>query len=70
MPTQKLWVKGLKQEDERPIEQRLKELDGVFYAVLNHQDECAEVDFEDDRASLAEIRAALREMGYESKVAG
>lgn len=70
MPTQKLWVKGLKQEDERPIEQRLKELDGVFYAVLNHQDECAEVDFEDDRASLAEIRAALREMGYESQVAG
>lgn len=70
MPTQKLWVKGLKPEDERPIEKRLKELDGVFYAVLNHRDECAEVDFEDDRASLAEIRAALREMGYESQVAG
>ncbi len=70
MPTQKLWVKGLRREDEAPLERRLRELDGVFFAVLNHEDECAEVDFEDDRVSLEEIRAAIREAGYEARIAG
>lgn len=70
MPTQKLWVRGLKQEDEEPVTRRLRALSGVFAAVLSHDAQCAEVDFEDDRASLDEIRAAIREMGYESEIAG
>lgn len=70
MPTQKLWVKGLRREDEAPLARRLQALDGVFFAVLNHDDECAEVDFEDDRVSLEEIRAALRDAGYETRIAG
>lgn len=70
MPTQKLWVKGLRHEDEARVRERLERLDGVFHAALNHRDQCAEVDFEDDRASLEEIRGAIREMGYEAEVAG
>jgi copper chaperone CopZ len=70
MPTQKFWVRGLKQEDEETVARRLRALAGVFGAVLSHDAECAEVDFEDDRASMDEIRAAIREMGYESEIAG
>ncbi|HEX2091473.1 MAG TPA: heavy-metal-associated domain-containing protein [Longimicrobiaceae bacterium] len=70
MPTQKLRVKGLRQEDETTVARRLRELDGVFCVVLSHADECAEVDFEDDRVSLDEIRAAVRECGYEAEIAG
>ncbi len=70
MPTQKLWIRGLKHEDEARIERRLKAMDGVFAAVLNHAEESAQLDFEDDRASLDEIRAAIRETGYEADLAG
>lgn len=70
MPTQKLRVRGLKREDEERVARRLRALDGVFAAVLSHDDESAEVDFEDDRASLDEIRAAIRETGYEAEIAG
>jgi copper chaperone CopZ len=38
--------------------------------MLNCGAECAEVDFEDDRVSLDEIRAAVRECGYEAEIAG
>lgn len=70
MPSQKFWVKGLRHEDEASIAQRLEELDGVFYAALNHHDQCAEVDFEDDRVSTDQIRAAIGEFGYSAEVAG
>jgi hypothetical protein len=70
MPTQKFHVVGLKHEDEVAIAQRVRRLRGVFYAVLNHQDECAEVDFEDDLVTCAEIRAAIAEFGYTVHNAG
>lgn len=70
MPTQKLWVKGLKREDEERVAERLREMDGVFFAVLDGPAGSAEVDFEDDRASVDEIRAALHELGYETGLAG
>lgn len=70
MPTQKLWVKELRREDEARVAARLRELPGVFFAVLDHGDECAEVDFEDDRVSLEQICAAVRECGYEAEIAG
>ena len=70
MPTLKLWVKGLRHEDEQRIAKRLRAVDGVFAAALSHADECAEVEFEDDRASIDQIRAAIREAGYESEIAG
>ena len=70
MPTQKLWVRGLRHEDEERVAQRLRALDGVFSAVLDHEAESAQIDFEDDRASLDEIRAAIRELGYRADLAG
>ncbi|HEX8272404.1 MAG TPA: heavy-metal-associated domain-containing protein [Longimicrobiaceae bacterium] len=70
MPTQKLWVRGLRREDEARVTERLRALPGVFFAMLSCGAECAEVDFEDDRVSLEEIRAAVRECGYEAEIAG
>jgi copper chaperone CopZ len=70
MPTQKLWVRGLRREDEGRVTARLRELPGVYFAMLSCGAECAEVDFEDDRVSLEEIRAAVRECGYEAEIAG
>lgn len=70
MPTQKLWIKHLRHEDEEPLARRLRALDGVFAAVLNHQDQCAEVDFEDDRVTPDEMRRAIAELGYESEIRG
>jgi copper chaperone CopZ len=70
MPTPKFHVPGLRREDEARIERRLRELDGVFAAVLNQADACAEVDFEDDRVSLQEIGDAIREFGYGAEPVG
>jgi copper chaperone CopZ len=70
MPTLKLWVNGLRHEDEQAIARRLRQIDGVFAASLNHRDACAEVDFDDDRASVEQIRACIRELGYEARLAG
>jgi copper chaperone CopZ len=70
MPTQKIRVDGLKEEDEARAAERLRSLDGVFSAVASHRDGCIEVDFEDDRASFDEMRAALAELGYDAELAG
>ena len=70
MPTQKFFVKGLRAEDEEAVAGRAKQLSGVLFALANHQDQCAEVEFEDDMVSLDEIRRAIAEQGYEVEVAG
>jgi copper chaperone CopZ len=70
MPTQKLWIQGLKHEDEQHVARSIQALPGVYYAVFNHADSCAEIDFEDDTVSIDEICAALRSLGYVVRVAG
>lgn len=70
MPTQKFWVKGLRHEDEARIAAQLRAVDGVFFAALNHHDQCAEVEFADDRVTTGEICTALQELGYEAEEAG
>jgi hypothetical protein len=70
MPTQRFRIHGLRHEDEERIARGIRQLEGVFYAVLNHQEECAEVDFEDDLVTCAEIRAVIAEFGYRSRNAG
>jgi copper chaperone CopZ len=70
MPTQKFWVEGLTHADEQRVAHHLRKVSGVLFAVLNHQDECAEVEFEDDRISVREIQAAIAELGYQVAVAG
>lgn len=68
MPTLKFRVKNLRHEDEQRVAACIRQLPGVFYACLNHQDECAEVDFEDDRVTAAEIRAVILALGYEAQL--
>lgn len=70
MPTQKFFVKGLRPEDERALTQRISRVDGVLFAAANHSDQCAEVEFEDDRTTTAEIRSAIADAGYEAELAG
>lgn len=70
MPTQKLRVRELRHGDEARVAARLRELPGVFFAALDHRDGSAELDFEDDRVSLAQICAVVRECGYEVEIAG
>ncbi|MEX2582107.1 MAG: heavy metal transporter [Gemmatimonadota bacterium] len=70
MSTQKLHVRGLSREDEGRVESALRSVSGVLYAAANHVDECAEVEFEDDMVTIAELRERLRELGFESRAAG
>lgn len=70
MPTQKFWVKGLEHADEARVSRAARALDGVLFAAANHSDQCAEVEFEDDRVTVAEIRDALAGLGYSVEVAG
>lgn len=70
MPTQKFWVKGLEHADEARVSGAARALEGVLFAVANHSDQCAEVEFEDDMVTVAEIRDALAALGYTVEVAG
>jgi copper chaperone CopZ len=70
MPTQKFWVKGLEHADEARVARAARGVEGVLFAVANHSDQCAEVEFEDDRVTVAEIRDAIAALGYRVEVAG
>lgn len=64
MPTQKFRVRGIDHESEAMVEARLMRIGGVLFAAVSHQEECAEVEFEDDRVTPAEIREVIRGLGY------
>jgi copper chaperone CopZ len=70
MPTQKFWVKGLRHEDEARVTEQVRGMEGVLFALANHRDQCAEVEFEDDCVTQEEIRAALAGLGHEVEIAG
>jgi copper chaperone CopZ len=70
MPTQKFWVKGLGHEDEARVEREVRRLRGVLFAAASHGDQCAEVEFEDDAVTAAEIRDALAALGFRVEIAG
>lgn len=70
MPTQKFWIKGMQHDAEPRVAERARALDGVLHVAANHRDQCAEVEFEDDRVSIDQIRDALAELGYAVEVAG
>jgi hypothetical protein len=69
MPTQKFYVQKLKHRDEAPIAHRLQQLPGVFFAVLNHEEQCAEVDLEDDLVTCEEICRVIAGFGYTVRIA-
>lgn len=70
MPTQKFWVKGLEAGGEAAVVERARGVQGVLFAVANHRDQCAEVEFEDDEVTPEEIMRALRDLGYQVEAAG
>jgi hypothetical protein len=70
MPVLKLQVKGLKPDDESTLVQRLKALDGVLFAVVDHRSGCAEVELEDDCVSIDDIQNVVGSFGYDCDVIG
>ena len=50
---------------EARLSQVLTQLDGVFRAEADHQSGQVRVTFDDARASVAAIRAAIAQAGYE-----
>jgi copper chaperone len=52
------------------VEQALKGVAGVYTAIVDLQDGEAEVDFDDDAATTAQLVAAVTSAGYTAKLAG
>lgn len=52
------------------VEQALKGVSGVYGAVVDLQDGEAEVDFDDDALTPAQLVAAVERAGYGAKLGG
>lgn len=71
MPTALLRVSGLRgAEDEARLERALQAEPGVFGAVANHQDGCAEIDFEDDEVTVEQLIEVAESAGFGATLAG
>jgi copper chaperone CopZ len=70
MAVQKFWVRGLAHEGEALLEERVRGVPGVLFVSANHQEESAEIEFDDDVASLDGLRGAIEGLGYVAELAG
>lgn len=52
------------------VEQALKGVSGVYFAIVDLQDGEAEVDFNDDQVTTTHLMAAVQRAGYVAKLAG
>jgi copper chaperone CopZ len=52
------------------VEQALKGVSGVYFAIVDLEDGEAEVDFNDDAITTAQLVAAVQRAGYAAKLAG
>ena len=52
------------------VEQALKGVSGVYSAIVDLQDGEAEVDFNDDAVTTAQLVAAVARAGYTARLAG
>lgn len=52
------------------VEKALKGVSGVYTAVIDLPDGEAEVDFDDDSVTTAQLIGAVQEVGYGAKLAG
>jgi copper chaperone len=52
------------------VEKALAGVPGVFGAVVDLQNATAEVDYDDDTATIEELTAAVSKAGYAATVAG
>jgi len=52
------------------VEKALAKVSGVYAAVVDLQDASAEVDYDDDTATIEELTAAVAKAGYSAIVDG
>ena len=52
------------------VEQALRGVNGVYSAIVDLQDGEAEVDFNDDAVTTAQLFAAVERAGYTAKLGG
>ena len=52
------------------VEQALKRVTGVYSAIVDLQDGEAEVDFNDDAVTTAQLVAAVERAGYSARLGG
>ncbi len=52
------------------VEKALKGVTGVYTAIVDLEDGKAEVDFNDDAVTAADLITAVKKAGYEAKLAG
>lgn len=70
MATLLIHLPGLESGQEERVERLIRAMPGVFGVVVSSEEACAEVDFEDDEASMDRIVDRLREEGVTARVAG
>lgn len=70
MPTQKFYLPDLSHEQEARVTEALRGVDGILFVAANHEDRCAEVEFEDDCVSIEDIASRLEEAGFDAQPAG
>jgi len=71
MATVKLMVTGMHCGNcQQKVERALREVAGVYTAVVDLQDGEAEVDFNDDALTTDQLVAAVSRAGYQAKLGG
>ena len=55
---------------QKRVETALTQVPGVFAAVVDLQDANAEVDYDDDTATIEELTAAVAKAGYSATLDG
>ncbi len=71
MATLKLRVSGMTcAHCQAKVEHALKGRHGVYTAIVDLKDGEAEVDFDDDAVTVAQLVAAVEQAGYGAKLAG
>ncbi|MGH7546636.1 MAG: heavy-metal-associated domain-containing protein [Gemmatimonadales bacterium] len=71
MATLKLRVLGMTcGHCQEKVEKALKQTAGVYSAIVDLADGEAEVDFDDDAVTVAQLVAAVEKAGYGARLAG
>lgn len=71
MPTILLCVEGMEDsDDEARVERALERERGVFGAVANREERCAEIDCEEDEVAIDRLIEVVRETGFQAKLGG
>jgi len=71
MASVKLRVAGMHCSNcQAKVEKALKSIAGVYTAVVDLPDGEAEIDFDDDSVTTAQLVAAVQAAGYQAKLGG